>query len=80
MSVQAGDVIKVPAGDRGRDRRIGHIIRVDGESGHERLLVRWEDDRESLFIPGGDVRVVHHDGSESRLERGSHAQIWEPLR
>jgi hypothetical protein len=79
MNVEPGDVIKVPAGDRGRDRRIGRIVRVTGEPGHERMVVRWDDDHESLFIPAGDVRVVHRGGGEFHLRRGSHAQTWEPL-
>lgn len=80
MTVQPGDVIRVPAGDHGHDHRIGGVLEVGGTPGHERLRVRWEDDHESLYFPSRGVRILHPGGGETFVGRTEgHAQTWEPL-
>ena len=64
MSEQAprtvvGDVIVVEGHRVGEGRRTGEILEILGSPGHEHYRVRWEDGRETIFYPGGDV-VVHH--------------------
>jgi hypothetical protein len=79
MALHPGDIIWVPAGEHGHDHRLGEVLEVAGGAGHQRLLVRWEDDRESLSIPSQGVRVRHRRGPATD-EEGSHApQTWVPL-
>lgn len=51
---EATRIYRPHAGDGGR---LGEILESGGEPGHERLRVRWEDGRESVLYPGGDVRI-----------------------
>jgi hypothetical protein len=54
---RAGDVVEVDGRRVGDTGRLGEILETLGERGHERLRVRWEDGRESVLYPGGDVRI-----------------------
>ncbi len=53
----AGDVVLVDGRRVGDPGRLGEVLESGGEPGHERLRVRWEDGRESVLYPGGDVRI-----------------------
>ena len=57
---KAGDLIEVH-GSPGAPSRRGMIIEVLGAPGHEHYSVRWDEEHESLFFPGGGegVHVVH---------------------
>ncbi len=56
---EIGDLIEIEGKHVGESRRTGEILEVLGPPGHEHYRVRWEDDRETLFYPGGHSSVVH---------------------
>ena len=61
MEAAVGDRIVVAAADLGGHMRDGEIIKV-GSHGAPPYLVRWSDDgRETLFFPGPDAHVSHHE-------------------
>jgi hypothetical protein len=69
MEAAVGDRIVVAAANLGGHLRDGEIIKV-GSHGAAPYLVRWSDDgRETLFFPGPDAHVSHHES----LEPGSSA-------
>lgn len=53
----AGDVVTVDGRRVGDPGRWGEILEISGEPGHEHIRVRWEDGRESVLYPGGNVRI-----------------------
>ena len=56
-----GDVIVIEAQHVGDTRRIGEVLEVLGEPGHEHYRVRWEDGRETIFYPhSGAATIKHH--------------------
>ena len=62
---EPGDVIVVGSqtvGGKafGGERRLGEIMEVRGEPGHERYRVLWDDDHESIFLPACDVTIRRH--------------------
>lgn len=61
---RAGDVVVVHAHHLGEPERLGEILEVLGESGHEHFRVRWEDGHESVFYPGADATVRRDSGKE----------------
>jgi uncharacterized protein DUF1876/uncharacterized protein DUF1918 len=64
MEAAVGDRIVVAAAVLGGPMRDGEIIEV-GSHGGPPYLVRWSDDgRETLFFPGPDAHVSHHELSE----------------
>jgi Domain of unknown function (DUF1876)/Domain of unknown function (DUF1918) len=61
MEAAVGDRIVVAAAALGGPLRDGEIIEV-GSHGGPPYLVRWSDDgRETLFFPGPDAHVSHHE-------------------
>jgi hypothetical protein len=54
---RAGDKISVAGHAVGVPGKMGEILEVVGESGHERFRVRWEDGHESIFFPGEDAVI-----------------------
>jgi hypothetical protein len=60
-----GDVVVVEGHRVGEGRRIGEILEVVGEPGHEHYRVRWDDDRESVFYPSSDA-VIHRSTRKQR--------------
>jgi hypothetical protein len=61
MEAAVGDRIVVAAAMLGGPMRDGEIIEV-GSHGGPPYLVRWSDDgRETLFFPGPDAHVSHHE-------------------
>ncbi len=63
MHAQVGDELTVKGRRQGDEERHGKIIEVHGENGSPPYLVRWRDDRESLFFPSSDSIVEHHPAS-----------------
>jgi hypothetical protein len=64
MDAAVGDRIVLAAARLGGPMRDGEIIEV-GSRGGPPYLVRWSDDgRETLFFPGPDAHVSHHELSE----------------
>jgi Domain of unknown function (DUF1918) len=61
---QPGDVIAIHGHRVGEAERLGEVLEVLGEPGHEHLRVRWEDGHESVFYPSSDavVRPRHTAG------------------
>ena len=58
---KAGDLVTISGHQIGDHARLGEILEVLGEPGHERLRVRWEDDRETIFFSGSDASIHHSD-------------------
>jgi hypothetical protein len=54
---RAGDLVTVEGHRVGDPRRLGTILEVLGEPGHEHYRVRWEDDRETVFYPSSDATI-----------------------
>jgi hypothetical protein len=54
---RAGDVVEISGHRLGDVPRIGEILEVTGEPGHEHFRVRWEDGHESLVYPSSDAVV-----------------------
>jgi metallophosphoesterase superfamily enzyme len=52
-----GDVVVIHGHRQGEPQRLGEILEVLGEAGHEHFRVRWDDDRESVFYPGSDAAI-----------------------
>jgi Domain of unknown function (DUF1918) len=52
-----GDLITVTAHHVGEPERVGEILEVLGEPGHEHFRVRWDDGHESVFYPSSDATV-----------------------
>jgi hypothetical protein len=48
----------------GETERLGEILEVFGEPGHERFRVRWDDGHESVFYPGNDATIRARRGQE----------------
>jgi Domain of unknown function (DUF1918) len=55
--VRAGDEIVVAGHKVGAAQRTAVVLEVLGDPGHERFRVRWDDDHESIFVPGEDAVV-----------------------
>jgi Domain of unknown function (DUF1918) len=56
---RVGDLVVVEGRRVGQGRRIGEILEVLGEAGHEHYRVRWDADRESVFYPSSDATIQH---------------------
>lgn len=52
-----GDVVVIAGHHVGEPERLGEILDVLGQVGHERYRVRWEDGHESIFFPGSDATI-----------------------
>jgi hypothetical protein len=67
--VRAGDVIDVGGHSVGDAHRIGEILEVIAGAAREHYRVRWEDGRETIVYPAGDIVVraarkhVHGNGN-----------------
>ena len=59
---QAGDLVIVEGHHVGESRRIGEILEVIGEAGHEHYRVRWDDGRETVFYPSSDATIKPAEG------------------
>jgi hypothetical protein len=63
MHAEVGDELTVKGRRQGDAERHGKIIEVQGENGSPPYLVRWRDDRETIFFPSSDSIVEHHPAS-----------------
>ncbi len=52
-----GDVVVIHGHRLGETERLGEILEVFGEPGHEHFRVRWDDDHESVLYPGNDAVI-----------------------
>ncbi len=52
-----GDLVIVEGHRIGEARRIGEILELLGEAGHEHYRVHWDDDHESVFYPSSDSTI-----------------------
>lgn len=58
MIATKGDIVSVRSGPEGENARKGLVLSALGTI----LKIRWEDDSESMFIPGpGTLTVVGHE-------------------
>ena len=58
-----GDVVEVDGRHVGDPGRLGEVVASEGEPGHERLRVRWEDGSESVLY-GSEAHVRPRHVSE----------------
>ena len=56
-SPQAGDVVEISGHRLGDAQRLGEILEVLGDPGHEHFRVRWEDGHESIVYPSSDAVI-----------------------
>jgi hypothetical protein len=56
---QIGDLVVIEGHRVRQGQRIGEILAVLGEPGHEHYRVRWEDERETVFYPSNDAIIQH---------------------
>jgi hypothetical protein len=63
---QVGDLVIVEGHRIGEARRIGEILEVLGETGHEHYRVRWDDDHESVFYPSSDSTIQKAEPKKKR--------------
>ncbi len=63
---QVGDLVIVEGHRIGEARRIGEILEVLGEAGHEHYRVRWDDGHESVFYPSSDSTIQHAEQRKKR--------------
>jgi hypothetical protein len=59
QQTRPGDVIVVEGRHVGDPHRLGEILEVVGSDARPHYRVRWDDDRETIFYPGGDVLIRH---------------------
>ena len=70
MRAVAGDELTVNGRRQGDEDRHGTIIEVHAPP----YLVRWRDDRESVFLPSSDAVVEHYPATRvAGADRGSEA-------
>ena len=65
----AGDVVEVHGHRVGEPARLGEVLEVLGEPGHEHYRVRWEDGHESIFYPSSDATVRPRSTAGGRRAR-----------
>jgi Domain of unknown function (DUF1918) len=58
-ATRAGDMVVIEGHKVGEGRRIGEILEVLGDPGHEHYRVRWDDGHESVYYPSSDAIVQH---------------------
>ncbi len=63
-----GDLVIVEGHRIGEARRIGEILEVLGEAGHEHYRVRWDDDHESVFYPSSDSTIQKAEPRKKRRQ------------
>jgi hypothetical protein len=58
-TTKRGDVVTVAGHHVGEPQRVGEILDVLGDPGHNRYRVRWDDGHESIFYPSSDAVIKH---------------------
>src|SRR5690348_12654866 len=56
-AIETGDVVTVSGRRVGEPPRLGEIVGVMGDTGHEHYAVRWEDGHESILYPGETTSI-----------------------
>ena len=64
---KVGGLVIVDEHRVGDSRRVGEILEVLGEPGHEHYRVRWDDDRESIFYPSNDAIIQPPTGGKQKI-------------
>jgi hypothetical protein len=52
-----GDLVVIEGRRVGHSRRIGEILEVLGEPGHEHYRVHWDAGHETVFYPSNDATI-----------------------
>jgi Domain of unknown function (DUF1918) len=63
---QVGDLVIVEGHRVGEGRRVGEIMELLGEAGHEHYRVHWADDHESVFFPSSDSIIQKAEPRKKR--------------
>ena len=63
---QIGDLVVIEGHRVGQGQRIGEVLEVLGQPGHEHYRVRWEDGRETVFYPSNDAIIQHVERKKTR--------------
>jgi hypothetical protein len=63
---RVGDLVVIEGHRVGQGRRIGEILEVLGEPGHEHYRVRWEAGNETVFYPSNDATIQRADRRKKR--------------
>ncbi len=58
MKAKVGDHVVTEGAHVDAPRRAGEVIEVPHADGDPPYRVRWDDGRESLWVPGADSRIV----------------------
>lgn len=61
-----GDLVMIEGHRVGESRRVGEILEVLGEAGHEHYRVRWDDEHETVFYPSNDATIQHAQPRKKR--------------
>jgi hypothetical protein len=58
MKAKVGDRVVTEGAHVDAPRRVGEVVEVTHADGEPPFRVRWQDGRESLWVPGADSHVV----------------------
>ena len=75
MDAAVGDRIVVAAANLGGPLRDGEIIKVGSHGAPPSSVRRPDDGRETLFFPGPDAHVSHHDVTRAGVS-GRRSDRW----
>ena len=65
---EVGDVVAVHGHHVGESERLGEILEVLGEPDRVHFRVRWDDDRESIYYPGTDARILVRGARDAKTD------------
>ncbi len=71
MKASPGDELTVKGRHQGDEDRHGTIIEVRGPDGAPPYLVRWSDDRETVFFPASGTIAEHHPAASATKRRAA---------
>jgi hypothetical protein len=69
---QIGDLVVIEGHRVGDSQRVGEILEVLGEPGHEHYRVRWEDEHETVFYPSNDALIRHPERKAKTKAKTEH--------
>src|SRR5687768_11826768 len=55
---EIGDLLEAE-GPAGQPSRLGEVVEVLGQPGHQRYRVRWDEQHESILSPEDGVSIIH---------------------
>jgi Domain of unknown function (DUF1918) len=64
---RVGDLVVIEGRRVGQGRRVGEILEVLGEPGHEHYRVRWETGQETVFFPSSGATIQHAEWRKKKL-------------